>query len=214
MPLERDAMLAYVGSGWKLPEGAPIGGSLEGNGDPALVDVGAKVREITAAFLKVEPNRATPRDLLGLVRGLEGLTQKLYDAAAQVDIGTMGMPTLPPDEARWWRDFRRWRERLEGYRKACEAAAPNDRAAVLWTVTAPLLLGYYNGEESDKPQQVADVASPFMLENQLNVREEWREENWQRFVEDLKRPPLVPPGVKWWHLAVAGLGIFLLAKLR
>lgn len=147
------------------------------------VDVGAKVKEISDEFLAPpSPNRATPENLLVLVRGLEAYTESLRREAAEVASWVPGA-----DEQQWTWAMYQWRTRLASYRVALEGASPRDRKAVLWTVTAPLLLGYYNGEKGDKPQQVADVATPFSLQNQLEVREQFEAENWNRLIGDLKR---------------------------
>ena len=151
-------------------------------------------------------NQATPEKLGALIAALTKLTSKIE---AQRDTAAFDW-TPDAGVVIWDRDMAAWKARLAAYSKAVTSAPPGDRGAVLWTVTAPLLIGYYGGPASNLPQQPLDAMTPFSLANQLDVAEAWREERWKLFWEDLKNnfnnlPNLVP----WWVWAALATGAVL-----
>lgn len=179
-------------------------------------DVGRITRDLQSEFhlFKRSPadqaqNNATPERISALLAALEILTNQI--AAQRAEFSDFVPDASVPH---WDNDMAKWRSRLAGYIKAVRAAAPGDRAAILWSVTAPLLIGFYGGEHSKLPQQPLDAVTPFSLANQLNVADAWREERYQLFWKDVRDnlKNLLPnlagaladlvPGWVWW--AVGG----------
>lgn len=126
-------------------------------------------------------NRATPANLAVLLDSLERLTAEMASRRAELS-------DWMPDAAirHWDAEFAAWSGRLTAYQAAVAAAPPDDREAVLWTVTAPLLLGYYEGPDSGERRAI-DAGTPFRLSDQLDVDEAWREERTQLLFDDLKK---------------------------
>lgn len=143
-------------------------------------------------------NSATPEHVGQLLNALDDLTEEMRSKRATLS-------DWLPDAAiiSWDNDFAKWRGRLGAYHDNVNAAPAGDRQAILWQTTAPLLLGFYGGEASKLPQQVADVATPFSLSNQLDVDEAWRDERLRLFRDDIRSglTPNIPGG---WGLVVAG----------
>lgn len=168
-----------------------------------------------------DKNLATAANLRLLVDELEQLTQQIIDKRDELEMNmaTIGavilfgpgslLVTQEEALASWDLDMTRWRGRLGAYRDAVDAAPSEDRATVLWGVTAPLLLGFYGGEASKLPQQPLDAATPFALANQLNVVDEWRAERWKLFIKDLKDglKQVVDTGVDLITLAAIAAGV-------
>lgn len=144
-----------------------------------------------------DKNRATPENLKVLLDALTDLTKELRAKRGEMsdwlpDIGIL----------QWDLGMVGWSNRLEKYHHEVDKAPKGDRQDVLWSVTAPLLLGFFGGENSDKPQQPIDAVTPFMLANQLEVDDAWRDERWDLLKGDLE------DGVKSAATAIAGgLGI-------
>jgi len=180
-------------------------------------DIGKITRELQQAFrlfkrsgvsrddvLKIEladvegsdRNLATPENLEILLRALDQITTDVMAARAT-------MSNWLPDAAilAWDSALVQWRGRLGAYHDAVNAAPEGDRAAVLWNVTAPVLLGYFGGEASKLPQQPLDAVTPFMLANQLAVDDAWRDERWRLFKEDLAK------GFKEFAVAIGGAAV-------
>lgn len=136
------------------------------------------------------PNRATPENLALLLAELDTFTDELVDwHNEQVDdLDWRQRILVDGDEEALERiedDLEAWQRRLDGYIFAVSEAAPQDRQAVLWDVTAPLLLGFYGGEGSKLPRSVADVATPFMLANALLVTDEWQRQVFEQWQTDV-----------------------------
>lgn len=188
---------------------------------PGLYDVGTIVRAYQLQWLGEAPNHATPLELHELLLTLDTLTQQLEEEisnheesslARTVKLGIMGLPLwIVADKARRGeqrslqqvtRDLRRWRERLDDYLSSVEAVLPQqeqDRRAVLWEVTAPLLLGFYGGPTgAETPvvgqpdgfdptiQQLADIGTPYRIANELGVWLDWGRRRKELFKEDIK----------------------------
>jgi hypothetical protein len=157
-----------------------------------MYDVGKIARDIQGAFqlfttkrADVEAgdyNLATPERIGVLLGSLSQLTDAIV-----AQRGTLS--DLVPDAGlvQFDSDLIKWRGRLGAYVDAVNAAPAGDRAAILWSVTAPLLLGFYGGAASKLPQSTMDAATPFSLANQLEVDEAWRDERLRLFFDDLKK---------------------------
>lgn len=162
-----------------------------------LYDTAAIAKEIQASFKifgrvpLASRNNATPEHLKLLLDKLSVLTQSVQEARDQMSDWTPDAGVL-----HWDRSMEEWKGRLLRYQNAVATAAPGDRRAVLWTVTAPLLIGYYGGEGSKQPQSVLDAVTPFSLANQLTVDARWRQERWNAFKDDLQK------GIEWWAWAI------------
>lgn len=161
-------------------------------------DVGAITKEIQRSFnifrrpLAVsEKNSATPEHLRVLLDKLSSLTDSIQEKRT-------GLSDWLPDAGvlHWDQSMAAWEGRLLLYREAVRLAEPDDRQAVLWNVTAPLILGFQGGPDSKRPQTTIDAITPFTLANQLKVDAGWRTERWDEFQNDLKK------GLEWWAVAI------------
>ena len=167
---------------------------------PGPYNVGEIVRDYTHAWLGVEPNYATPADILDLLLFLDDMTEALALAAGNIS-------WMDPDSQDQLKiDLERWQNRLNEYLLET-AAVPieqsGDRRAILWTVTAPLFLGWYGGPTgteivlpaSDFPpgfnpelKHPPDLATPYQIANELNVFFDWEQERRRRLVKDVTKP--------------------------
>lgn len=160
-------------------------------------------------------NHATPERLAVLVLELEKLT-------ADIEARRAGLSDWLPDAgvAKWDADMAKWKGRLGLYRAALTTAHPRDRSAVLWSVTAPLLMGFYGGPDSKLPQQPLDAFTPFSLANQLDDADAWRTERWNLLLSDLHDGlAKIPDAIPGWVWAGLGLGVlavgaYVVAALR
>lgn len=184
-----------------------------------LYDVGAITRQLQDRFRifkktaytheDIEPlgepgqNRVTPKNVSKLLDALTRITSELRAKRSELS-------GWAPDIAiqQWDADMAAWEERLAAYRAAVAVAPTEDRQSILWDVTAPLLVGYYGGEDSTEPQQPIDAITPFSLANQLAVDMTWREERERLFWADLKEAALDVAKV---GLGLAGLVAFAVA---
>lgn len=179
-----------------------------------MYDVGKIARNLQGAFqlfstkrAEVEStdyNLATPERVGVLLGSLSQLTDALIAQRATLS-------DLVPDAglAQFDSDLIKWRGRLGAYVDAVSAAPAGDRAAILWGVTAPLLLGFYGGEASKLPQAPIDAVTPFSLANQLEVDEAWRDERLRLFFDDLKKSAieLAETGGSVLVTVAVGLGV-------
>lgn len=182
---------------------------------PQEYDVGQMVRDYSVRILQPFPNLATPYNMAVVLEELQALTDKLEErdelrrrvsgATAGV-LGDVVIPCIDSDGNfidQLCADLYHWRARLDTYELA-SASVPesqeDDRDAILWTVTAPLLLGYHGGPTGKEIelsldgypagfdpaiQHAPDIATPFSLANQLGVYEEWEQRRWELFLDDL-----------------------------
>lgn len=188
-----------------------------------MYDVGAITRRIQTAFRLFCPpgitplrcattttNRATPEDIGPLLDELEDVTQAVLDRVNEVGIS-------PAARIGFLLSMSAWRQRLAKYQAEVAKAPPGDRQDILWSVTAPLLIGYYGGENSDEPQRVIDAVTPFLLANQQEVDDAFRDDLWDGFLQDLKdnAADIVKPlaaGFGFGALAIGGLALLLVLR--
>lgn len=139
-------------------------------------------------------NLATPENVGVLLESLNDFTAALASErmrlAAQVGLantiaGVLEGVETEEDVQAWDDDFASWRQRLANYNAQVAKAPPGDRGDILWSTTAPLLLGFYGGENSQAPQQPIDAVTPFSLANQLRVADAWRDERLRLLREDI-----------------------------
>lgn len=178
---------------------------------PRPYQPGMIVRDYTALFLGSEPNLATPINLSRLLEALEELTQALEEADAErraIPGTEHSWPCIDSDTGEAFDqlclDLTRWRARLDEYYMVA-ASVPDpqryDQAAILWTVTAPLFLGFYGGRTGTEIALVPggfpegfdptvphgpDLATPFTIGNQLEVYREFEASQLERLIEDLE----------------------------
>jgi len=196
---------------------------------PGMYDVGTIVRGYQLEWLGVAPNHATPLELHELLLTLDKLTQQLeasisdHAEASAERVAKLGlMNTALPgvgtalwivtdkarrDEQRSLQqvevDLKRWRTRLDDYTAKVEAVMPKreqDRRAVLWGVTAPLLLGWYGGpsgveipvvgqpetfDPARKEPHLIDLGTPYRIANQLGVWLDWNRRRPEMFKKDI-----------------------------
>jgi hypothetical protein len=134
-------------------------------------------------------NRATPENLALLLHALDDFTDDLVEwhNDSVVNLDWRQRFLVDGDEETLERiedDLEAWQRRLDEYIFAVSEAAPNDRQAVLWNVTAPLLLGFYGGEGSTLGRGVADVATPFRIANALLVSDEFQRRSFEQWQDD------------------------------
>lgn len=196
-----------------------------------LFDVGAIAKELQAKFglagksTVTTDNNATPENLRVLLADLAKLTDAIVEKRNNLEATTSEilLPDVIGDDnpeaalPHWDRQMSKWRERLAEYQRIVDAAPVGDRKAVLWDVTAPLLLGLFGGEGGKLPRQTMDAFEPFALANGLNVASAWRQERLDLFLEDLKKgledlPKLIPWWV--WALPVTAIGIAVASWVR
>lgn len=121
-------------------------------------------------------NFATPGNLLVLLDALANLT----DAVSQPLHRELSFGKLKQKD---WEQFQEWRTRLDGYIDAANEAATGDKLEVFKSVTEPLLIGLFPGEQSSR---IPDVATPFIFANMVDVTERARAEALSRFFTDIK----------------------------
>lgn len=208
--------------------------------DGGKYDVGDIVRQYSRAWLgPPPPNSATPIDVLDLLFFLDDFTTELEAEDLRRRTGNLPKPasceymeTVQAGYKSICRDLQRWRKRLDEYLMVVSAIPleeENDRRAILWSVTAPLFVGWYGGEtghEVELPPDAfppgfnpelrhpPDIATPYLLANQLGVYFAWMAERRRRLVADIK-DPLTPETKDYALLAAAGLvvvGLFAFTR--
>lgn len=145
------------------------------------------VKEAGARFIRQPGCMANKPNMLELVQTLEQYTDEVQEAADSYG--------LSDDEyvPQWAKDMNNWRLRLAGYYdalgKATYEAGPESCEELRATVNEPLLVGWYlpgtPGIVNPDVQTVADVATAYMLGNQVIVYRDHQRERLQKFLEDL-----------------------------
>lgn len=156
-------------------------------------------------------SRADKRRLAPVVQKLSDYTDLVQQAAsegpgglAEVWLDVFGGGGSP---GQWTLDMSRWRERLAAYQFALDNAkfesGLESCAELKDTVTLPLIMGWYQpgtpGIANPEVRSYGDAATPFILGNGITVYHEFAKENFDRFVQDVKKNVL--------KLAKAGMGL-------
>lgn len=179
---------------------------------------GEAVRYWTTTYLGREPNLAFPL-------GLQILLQHLRELTAKLKVANNARTGLPREEDQLDVDLQRWDRRLNAYLAATASAPANDRNAVLWTVTAPLLLGFFGGPDGTSPlpdggfapgfnphaRHMPDVAEPYRIAHELDVEWKWDKKRRELLLEDIKAgAQTVGVTLAGWGVvaAIAALGYF------
>jgi len=190
--------------------------------------VGASIQQ---RMLGTTPNATTPEDWIALFAYLQSLTDELVVADEQRrknlafgTFGTLGPSIIPCEADALCMDLQRWRARLDWYSLAAASAPPGSREAVLWEVTAPMLLGFHGGPtgvevmlapggyapgfDSTRPHG-ADVSTPFVLANANGVAAAWEQERHELLAADIinnarELVPDAPLGIPWWAWLLGG----------
>lgn len=151
-------------------------------------DVGALVKKMNALYQpkgKCSPIADRPH--------MQAVVNKLYSYTTQVqdEADRLG---LVDDEyvAQWASDMAHWRERLASYQAAINhATQPAGRVSceeLYGTVVGPLLDGNFTkatvtaGIMSPAVRSIPDVATPYMLGNQVIIYREFQADNFAAFI--------------------------------
>lgn len=142
---------------------------------------------VTADYLLSDANpqnKATAANILGVLGGAQKFTEALRGRLANGS-ATAGRESLMADLEAWSTRLGRY---IELAKKEADTFGPKstgdvmDPTSMAWTVTAPLLLGIYGGNE----QRTADITTPFILSNATDVTEAWEKERIKLFWRDVK----------------------------
>lgn len=168
-----------------------------------MFDCGIITRDLQQRFGVVSgapENLATPENVAILLAALREQTARVIKARFDV-VNPFSVLALVDT---WDRAAQQWDLRLQSYERIVDAAIaakrPKDFAFIANDVTAPLLLGFFPGIQE---QRSPDAITPCILANGLNVEDSFREELFDRFIDDLKSnardlvtPPELPEFVK------------------
>lgn len=156
-----------------------------------LFNVGEIVRDLNAQYPLADPPRVAPQDLIPLLDYLREVTR-----VTEVHIGqSIGwflqhQNDLAPlkELYRLQAELAAWSDRLDRYELEAHACAPDDVNCALWTVTAPVFFGYYDGPNGTGPAKTPDLRTPFTIANQTNELREWSQDQLggAAFTRDLK----------------------------
>lgn len=145
------------------------------------------VKEAGARFIGQPQCVANKPNMLELVQTLEAYTDEV-----QVAADTYGL-TDSQYMQQWANDMNNWRLRLAGYYAALSNArhesGPESCEELRSPVNEPLLVGWYEpgtpGIVNPDLQTVADVATPYMLGNQVIVYRQHQKERLDKLIEEL-----------------------------
>jgi hypothetical protein len=150
-------------------------------------DIAKVVREAGARYIGHPTCVANKRNMLELVQTLDAYTDEVQNAAD--DYGLTGDENM----AQWAKDMNNWRLRLAGYVQALQRAryedGPESCEELRATVNEPLLVGWFEpgtpGIVNPDVQTIADVATPYMLGNQVLVYRDHQRERLDLLLQDL-----------------------------
>lgn len=189
-----------------------------------MQDVGAIVKRLSDAFINHGKKGVCVADKKNMTRMVQNLSDYTDEVQRTAEEGAGGLAGMFLDAfgggtpGQWTLDMARWRERLAGYQSALEAAkhrtGPESCKELVPGVIEPLLLGWYQegtpGILNPKVQTVPDVATPYMLGNQILTLHEFAKDNFDRFVSDMiknaKRLVKTGIGVGKWVAGIAIVG--------
>ncbi len=183
-------------------------------------NVGNVVRSLRKAYLDPKPNQLTPANMVALLESLQELTDQISGSNPLNPLRYLDCEDLPTDDLqRLCRDAQRWRNRLGDYLARARAAAevdPDDRMAIVHTVTMPLFWGRFGGPTGSeyplpgtgrvsrgvmggfpevfdpRPQRPPDLRMPFTLANQVGVYQSHNIKILGQLIKDIVGPPGVP----------------------
>lgn len=162
-------------------------------------NVGSIVRDASSKLLGVDARGrciATPERMRRLVDGLSEYTDevvaKIWTSGVFDPLAIMDDDQLWPSPSQWNLDLSRWLERLTAYKDALDDATKTGQAGcneIFDAVTQPLLVGWYQpgtpGIINTNVQTVPDIATPFLLGNQLIEFRDWELERLRLLVKDI-----------------------------
>jgi len=142
--------------------------------------------------------KADVRTMRMLVKALAKYTDQVFEAA--INSGWLGAGAgITADDSYWTKpsqwalDFSRWQERLRAYEDAIGSAeietGMQSCLSIFDAVTQPLLLGWYlpgtPGIINPDRQTIPDIATPFMLGNQVFEYKDARLDRMKKLVDDV-----------------------------
>jgi hypothetical protein len=150
-------------------------------------DIAKLVKEAGARFIGHPTCVANKPNMLEFVERLDEYTDEVVAAADEHGLSDdLYVP-------QWARDMNNWKLRLAGYYRALERAqyesGPESCEELRATVNEPLLVGWFQpgtpGIVNPEVQTVADIATPYMLGNQVVVYRDHQEERFWQLLADL-----------------------------
>ncbi len=179
-------------------------------------DVGGIVRGYQQTWLGVVPNHVTPNQLLGLLNFLSDMTEVIEERDAELRsveqfdrvLSCEELGKVRPGYGQPCLDLQHWRARLTDYMLHAGEVPPqlgDDRRETLWTITAPLFVGWFGGATGNEVelaaggfppgfnvdlQHPADIATPYMLANQYGVADAWEKKRAAMLLDDFT--PKIP----------------------
>jgi len=141
----------------------------------ALYPIDEVLKTIYAATIKADPPRVAPIQLDPVVTYLEDVTKKSGEHLQRM-LQTFNAELSDRKEEieqllRIKTELGRWQLELALYRtnvNLCIATGrPNDNECTLWTVTAPLFFGIYDGPLGTSSPRAPGLRAPFLIANQL-----------------------------------------------
>ena len=187
-----------------LPVREPIKGQKYSVGDTVIP-------QYTKAWVGQTPNWVTPLHFLDLLNFLNDFIEQLEaeqkKAFRKHNVTTCEeLAAVAPGEGQLCADLQRWRVRLSEYSMAVGAvpeADQYDRTKTLWSVTAPLFLGWYGGKTGKEIPLVAggfpagfdpalrhppDIGTPYSLANQFGIAQAWSKERKDKVLGEMLDP--------------------------
>lgn len=145
------------------------------------------VKEAGSRFLHQQTCVANKPNMLELVDRLDEYTDEVAEKADEFGL------TTDTSMQQWNQDYNNLLLRLADYRRALNAAKHDSGKEsceeLRASVNEPLLVGWYQdgtpGIVNPKLQTVADVATPYILGNQVLVYQEHQQERLERLIKDL-----------------------------
>lgn len=171
-------------------------------------NVGNIVGDLIKSYGGVPMSRATPIRVAPPIEQFKAMANELMAQSFTTPMAPiMGVPM--PEQ--WRGELDAFHSRLEVYEAAVKDADPDDRKAIMDTVTIPLFFGT---EGPGGLLRGADIRTPFQLANGLMLNEEWRSAWVKHVLEAVKEAtleylPSIPtlPSVEAWPKWAKGLAV-------